>query len=71
MARNKEELDSIDRSTRDLLKLEQDFLGYLNENDSDFEDGYVGHVVTETVLFLAVESEYLRPKTFREDWDYY
>ena len=74
IARNQEELDSIDRSTRELLKLEtfynQDPLGYLNVRDSYFEDLDMGHVVTKTGLFLAVESDYLEPKTFREAWDY-
>ena len=45
LARNKDELDSINRLTQDLLNLEQDFLVYLNE--SDIEDVYVGHEVTE------------------------
>ena len=55
LARNQEELDSIDRSTRELLKLEtfynQDLLRYLNAVDSDVEDLDVGHVVTKTVFF--------------------
>ena len=55
IARNQEELDSIDRSTRELLKLEtfynQDPLRYLNAGDSDFEDLDVGHMVNETGFF--------------------
>ena len=55
LARNQEELDSIDRSTRDFMKLEtfnkQDSLCYLNAGDSDFEDLDMGHVVTETDFF--------------------
>ena len=41
-------------------------LRYLNAGVSDFEDLYLGHGVTKTGLFLAVESDYLGPKTFRE-----
>ena len=74
MARNQEELDSIDRSTRELLKLEafynQDPLRYLNKGDSYFKDLDVGHVVTETGFFSEVERDYLETKTFREAWDY-
>lgn len=55
LAWNQEELDSIDWSTRYLLKLEkfynQDPLRYLNENDSYFEDVDMGHVVIKTVFF--------------------
>ena len=39
-------------------------LRYLNAGDSVFENLYVGHRVTETGLFLAVESDYLGLKTF-------
>ena len=48
----------------------QDPLRYLNAEDSDFEDLDMGHVVTETGFFLAVESDYLEPKMFQEAWDY-
>ena len=41
----------------------QDPLQYLNAGDSDFKDLDMGHVVIKTV-FLAVESDYLDPKTF-------
>ena len=72
-ARNQEELEIIDQSTRELLKLEtfynQDLLQYLNARDSYFEDLDVGHVVTKKGLFLAVESENLEPKKFREAWE--
>ena len=47
----------------------QDPLRYLNARDSYFEDLDVGHVVTKTGLFLAVESENLEPKKFREAWE--
>ena len=52
LARNQEKMNSIDRLIQELLKLEQNFLRYLNDNDSDFEDVGVGHVVTETGLFF-------------------
>ena len=45
-------------------------LRYLNAGDSVFENLYVGHRVTKTGLFLAVESDYLGPKTYREARDY-
>ena len=55
IAGNQEELDSIDRSTRELMKLEtfynQDPLQYLNAEDSDVEDLDMGNVVIETVFF--------------------
>ena len=74
LAQNQEELDSIDRWTQELMKLEtfynQDPLRYLNEGDSDFEDLDVGHVVTKADFSLAVESDYLDPKTFQESWYY-
>ena len=51
LAQNQEELDIIDRLTRELMKLDTFFnldpLRYLNEGYSDFEDLEVGHVVTE------------------------
>ena len=45
-------------------------LRYINAGDKDFEDVVVGHGVTETGLFLAVESDYLGPKRCCEAWDY-
>ena len=55
IARNQEELDSIYRSTLELLKLDkfynQDPLRYLHEGDSDFKDLDVGHMVTKTGVF--------------------
>ena len=59
LARNQEELDSIERSTWELIKLEtfynQEPLHCLNADDSDFEDLDMGHVVTKTGFFSGGE----------------